>query len=316
MYQKLVKDPDRFCILVCVDGSDESYRGLRYAARVSRGMGADIALLYVRPLDQGLSSGGFRVGVARKNILDWNLDLPGMRHLKRGRDLLVELGNMAEDWEEETTHRDVRGDPLGDNIVSYRNSKGEHICLILKTAADTASGILDQLEEMECDLVIIGATGRRGLVGRLLHTSPVAQKVILHAPCSVIVARELEEGHGHLICTDGSERALRVIEKDALLASRCACSVSLISVALTDDERASAEKNVEEARKRLAEQGIQVEQSYVEVGNPVEEIVKTGRGHSLIVLSDTAKGGLRRFLIGSVAMNVSQHAENSVMIVR
>jgi nucleotide-binding universal stress UspA family protein len=312
----LIKDPNRFCILVCVDGSEESYRGLRYAARVSRGVGADIALLYVRPLDQSLSSGGIHVAVARKNVLDWQLDLPGMRHLKRGRDVLVEAGKMVDDWEEEATHRASSGDPLGDFVVTYRNDKREHIYLILKTAPDIASGILDEVETTHCDLVIVGATGHRGLVGRLLHTSPVAEKVVMHAPCSVIVARELEEGRGHLICTDGSEQAMRVIEKDALLASRCDCPVSLISVARAEDSRRAAEQNVEAARTRLAEQDIDVVKTYVEVGNPVEEIVRAGRNHSLIVLSDTAKSGLRRFLIGSVAMNVTEHAENSVMIVR
>ena len=48
----------RFRILVCVDGSEESYRGLRYAARLGAGEDADIILLYVRPTDQGLRTGG------------------------------------------------------------------------------------------------------------------------------------------------------------------------------------------------------------------------------------------------------------------
>ena len=50
----------RFRILVCIDGSEESYRGLRYAARLGGGVDADICLLYVRPVDQGLRSGGCR----------------------------------------------------------------------------------------------------------------------------------------------------------------------------------------------------------------------------------------------------------------
>ncbi|MDH5771876.1 MAG: universal stress protein, partial [Rhodospirillaceae bacterium] len=47
---------DRFRILVCIDGSDESYRGLKYAAKLGGGIDADIVLLYVRPIDQGLRS--------------------------------------------------------------------------------------------------------------------------------------------------------------------------------------------------------------------------------------------------------------------
>ena len=35
-----------FKILVCIDGSEESYRGLRYAARLASGFDTDITLLY------------------------------------------------------------------------------------------------------------------------------------------------------------------------------------------------------------------------------------------------------------------------------
>ena len=44
---------NRFRILVCIDGSDECYQSLRYAARLGGGVDADIVLLYVRPVDQG-----------------------------------------------------------------------------------------------------------------------------------------------------------------------------------------------------------------------------------------------------------------------
>jgi K+-sensing histidine kinase KdpD len=51
---------DRFRMLVCIDGSEESYQSLRYAAKMGNGVDADIVLLYVRLVDQGLRSGGTR----------------------------------------------------------------------------------------------------------------------------------------------------------------------------------------------------------------------------------------------------------------
>ncbi len=65
----------RFRILVCVDGTDESYVGLRYAAEIGRSEDCDIILAYVRPTDQGLRSGGLQLRVARENMLDWGLEL-------------------------------------------------------------------------------------------------------------------------------------------------------------------------------------------------------------------------------------------------
>ena len=62
---EIITDPEalaehrltRFRILVCVDGSEESYKAVNYAAEVGKGKDADIVLLYVRPLDQGLRTG-------------------------------------------------------------------------------------------------------------------------------------------------------------------------------------------------------------------------------------------------------------------
>ena len=48
----------RFRILVCIDGSEESFRGVRYAARLGRKAEADIVLLYIRSVDHGMGSGG------------------------------------------------------------------------------------------------------------------------------------------------------------------------------------------------------------------------------------------------------------------
>lgn len=306
----------RFRILVCIDGSDESYQSLRYAAKMGRGVDADIVLLYVRPLDQGLRSGGLQVRVARENMLEWGLELPGIQYLKKGRDQLMELEDMAADWEEKSTHTDVASDPLGDNKIEYRNQHGNSIVLKLKVADGIATGILDQYELGPYDIIILGASSRwRGVV-KSFWDPAVAEKVAVHAPCTVLAARDLEIGNGHLICTDGSERAMDAIRKDAVLASRCECPISLMSVSLDVEGEGEARENVEKAVAMLKSMDIDVEETIVKVGNPVDEIVEAGVDYSVIVLSESSKTGLQRFFIGSVALKVLENAHNSVMIVR
>ena len=136
--------PDRFRILVCIDGSDESYRGLKYAVKLGGGVDADIVMLYVRPIDQGLRSGGLQVRVARENMLDWGLELPGIQVLKKGWEMLREIEHFEDDWTTETVHTDVAGDPLGDNKIDYTNKLGRKVVLKLKVADDIATGIADQ----------------------------------------------------------------------------------------------------------------------------------------------------------------------------
>ncbi len=307
---------DRFRILVCLDGTDESYQTLRYAAKLGGGVDADIVLLYVRPADQGLHSGGMNVSVARENMMKWGLELPGIKYLKKGRDQLIEMGVMGEDWEERSTNTGVEGDPLGDNKIEYSNKDGKQIVLKLKVATDIASGILEQWELGQYDIIILGGSGRWRGVAKSLWDPAVAEKVAVHAPCSVLVARGLDIGHGHLICTDGSDRSLDTVRKDAYLASRCECPVSLISVALDVESEPDAKRYVEEARKELESMGIETAETITEVGNPVEVIVERGPDYSVIVVSDTGKSGIKRFFMGSVAFKVLQESFNSVMIVR
>lgn len=306
----------RFRILVCIDGSDESYRGLTYAVKLGQGIDADIHLLYIRPVDQGLNSGGLEVSVARQNILGWGLELPGIRRLKKGRDLLVKLGHMSEDWEESFAHNDLEGDPVGNHQLHYKSKTGKEIRLILYADMDTASGILDRQEEGEYDLVILGASGPRGAVSKVLGLDPVALKVAVHATCSVIVARELVTDNGHLICLNGSEKSLEALKKDATLANRCQCPISLISVAMEESERSQAESNIQQGLDLLDNMGIDVVETFVKVGDPVAEIVEAGNGFSLVALSDTAHSGVRRYFMGGVAFNILEHAKNSVMIIR
>ena len=131
-----------------------------------------------------------------------------------------------------------------------------------------------------------------------------------------MVARDLEEGHGHLICTDGSDKAMEMVRLDGKIASRCDCPVSLISVALDVEAEDEAKANVDKAKMALEEMGIKVKETIVKVGNPVDEIIEAGPDYSLIVVSEGGKTGLRRFYMGSVGFKVMGNAQNSVMIVR
>ncbi len=309
-------DESRFRILVCIDGSDESYRGLNYAAKLGGGIDADIVLLYVRPIDQGLRSGGLQVDVARSNLLDWGIELPGIKYLKKGRDLLVEKGILGEDWEEQHFHSDVSGTTLGDNKIDYISKNGNKVVLKLKVATDIASGVLDQWEIGKYDLIIVGASSRWKGGFKSFWDPAVAEKIVVHAPCSVIIARDLEAGNGHLICTDGSEAAMHTVRSDAYLASRCECPISLISVSQDVESKQEAKGYVEAARAELKGMGIDVVDSIIKVGNPVDEIIEAGPDYSLIVLADSGKSGLERFFMGSVAFKVMENAHNSVMIVR
>ena len=310
------KRKERYRVLVCIDGSDESYRGLAYDAQAASNKNSDIVLLYVRPIDQGLRSGGLQVRVARENMLSWGLELPGIKYLKKGLEQLISGDELSADWDEKITHSDIAGDPLGDNKIEYTNEVGHTIVLKLKTAATIASGILDQCELGPYDLIILGDSGSWGGWTKALWDPAIAEKVTMHAPCSVLVARGLERGRGHLLCTDGSNRAMRMIKRSAIISLRIGSKLSVMSVARDVEGEVEAQKNVDIAVAELRASGVGVVNTFTRVGNPFEEIIQAGKDYSFIVVGSTGKTGLQRFFLGSVSFKVMEYSETSVIITR
>ncbi len=308
----------RFRILVCVNGTEESYEGIRYAAKIGENEDCDIVLLYVRPIDQGLRSGGLQVRVARENMLDWGLELPGIKFLKHGLNMLVEEEDLEENWTVLSAHTDTWGDPLGDNKVVYRHESGKRIILKLKTAPDPASGILDQYELGPYNMMIMGAPSRwRGEFKSFIDAG-VVQKVAMMSPCSVMVARPngTTNAKGHLICTDGTKHSLDSMRREAVFASYSGESVSLLTVAKTDANRPKAERVLEKATEMLQKIDIEVYETHIGVGDPTKEILKAGEGYSVIGVADSGKNWLTRFVVSSVAFNVMGAANTSVLNVR
>ncbi len=308
---------DRFQILVCIDGSDESYSGLRYAVRMGSDNSADLTLLYVRPVDQGLGTGGLQMRVARENMLQWGVQLPGTKALKKGRDMLVEMGFMADDWKEQVVHTDVTGDPLGDNTTVYMNDEGARISLKLLVSPSVDRGILDECEMGDYDITIISMSESAEAKKHAGYISPATTTAVaIHHRGTVLVARELEEDHGHFMCVDFSDKAILAAVKDAQIAARCHCPVHLFSVATREDEMEKATGVIARAKAAIEAEGLSIAGEGIDMGDPVECIVGKGRKFSLIVLADTSVKGLRRFFTTSTAYEVLQKAANSVMIVR
>ncbi len=183
----------RFRILACVKDAEDDFYTARMAARLAPSNECDIIVVYVRPIDQGLWSGGLQLKLARQNMLDAGLELPGLSLLKGALGALREEGIDTRKWHRITGHQDAWGDPAGDNKVEFVNDEGRGVVLKLKTAPDPASGILDQYELGPYNLIILGEPSRwRGEMKSWFGTG-VVQRVAVLAPCSVMVVRPNED---------------------------------------------------------------------------------------------------------------------------
>ncbi|MGI9386457.1 MAG: universal stress protein [Methyloligellaceae bacterium] len=317
MVEERERRQERFRILVCINGTDSSYEGLNFAAEIGRGNPCDIILLYVRRIDQGLNSGGLQVRVARQNMLDWGLELPGIQYLRRGHEMLLDQGYMSGDWRSKQSHTDIFGDPLGDNKIEYRSGRQKRIILKLKTASTVASGILDQYELGPYNLIITGPPKRwRGEFKSFVEPSTV-QKVAMLSPCSVLTVRNaLDDKQGFLICTDGTEHCTISMKQAAVLAHNLKRPLTIMSVALDETQLPLIKRRLSTAKRQLKDMGIENVKTIAGTGDPVEEVLKIAAQYGVVVVADSGKSRIKRFLAGSVAFDIMGKAPISVMNVR
>lgn len=317
MLEERERRSERFRILVCLNGTDPSYEGLNLAAEIGRDNPCDIILLYVRRTDQGLNSGGLQLRIARQNMLDWGLELPGIQYLQRGYKMLLDQGYMTKEWRSKSSHTDIFGDPLGDNKVEYRSGQRKRIILKLKTAPTVASGILDQYELGPYNLIIMGPPKRwRGELKSFIDPSTV-QKVAMLSPCSTLTVRgSLDNKKGFLICTDGSEHCTKSMIQAAVLADNLKRPVTVMSIAREEDQLRRIKSRLKEAKQQLKDIGIENVKTIARAGDPVDEVLAIARRFGIIVVADSGKSRTKRFLKGSVAFNIMGQTPVSVMNVR
>lgn len=307
---------NRFRILACIDGSEESLITVRFAARFCVQDNCDLIVLYVRPVDSGLQSGGLQVRLARQNLLEAGFEIPGVSHLKNALEILKQEGIDVSGWPKEAQRSDAWGDPAGDNKLEFRSPEGRAVVLKLKTAPDVANGILDQYELGPYNLIIMGEPSRWR--GELLafFDSGIVQTVTTMAPCSVLVARNSLDRQGFFICTDGTSRSIHAVRRAAVLAAVTGEPITLFSVAETAAGKDAAQEAVDTAEALLKAMKIQVRETRVAVGNPAEEIVERGSLYKVIVVTDEGRSRLQRLIRGSTATDVVRNARTSVLDVR
>ena len=184
-----VQRRNRFRILACVDGTDEGFETVRQAASFFSEKECDLIILFVRPIDQGLHSGGLQVRLARQNMMDAGFELPGVRHMKRALEILSEYGIDPQSWSKETGTSDAWGDPAGDTKVEYKSPDGRSVVLKLKTAPDVVGGILDQYELGPYNLMVLGESSRWRGEFMSFFEAGIVQQVVNLAPCSVLVSK-------------------------------------------------------------------------------------------------------------------------------
>lgn len=202
-----------------------------------------------------------------------------------------------------------------------------------------AETIVDFAAESDADAIVMGTAGR-GRVRRSVVGS-IADTVVRTAPVPVVTYNPtaLENGDGSnvdsiVIPTDGSRPAESAADLGIVLAARLDATAHLLAVAdrqvarqlerVIDEEAVdSLDQLLKRAGAHLARLLTVAESRTVDTvtvtraGSPAEVIVEYAEEHAdLIVMGTRGRGGVDRFVLGSVADSVIREASVPIMSTR
>jgi nucleotide-binding universal stress UspA family protein len=196
--------------------------------------------------------------------------------------------------------------------------------------------IVRKAEELQAQLLVVASRGTTGLARLLLGS--VAERVVRHAHCPVLVARPATGSGRILAATDLSDPSLPAVKQAAAEARAHQLRLSLLHVialpwqmlsglsplgpvpAVPDDEtlegvRVAALSTLRELLVRFEVEG----EVKAVVGHQAAAAILTeaeALNAELIVVGTRGQTALSRMTLGSVAERVVSHAHCSVLVVR
>jgi nucleotide-binding universal stress UspA family protein len=194
--------------------------------------------------------------------------------------------------------------------------------------------IVGELEDPTYDLVVVGTHGRTGL-SRILIGS-VAEKVVRHAPCSVLAVRPHGEAQPftNILCpTDFSASSQQATDLAVELVAPGGKGITLLHVVevpvafsgesavegFIRDLDKHADKLLDTWAARLRVKTTAPITTRARIGNPgaqTLEVLDHDSTIDLVVMGSHGRTGISRALLGSVAEKVVRHARCPVLVAR
>lgn len=292
-------------ILVPLDGSNLAESAIRYA-RALVGDSGTITLLQVLPAPESIRDAAGIEIVPAEIASEWGT--------KEAHDYLTKTAGR------------LRSSFLGPVTVDTVIATGDAAEEILNAATTTRA------------TSIVMSSHARGAVGRAAFGS-VADRVTRTAAIPVVISRPDEGSDDEgipsirrlIVPLDGSERSRGALGVARSLAQQLGATLYLIHVidtfssymavsgmpvsqAVVDEWHSEARKELDDAVKAVATQGLAVTSDIFQ-GNTVQNLCDIAQPGDLIVMTSHGRGGVKRWLLGSVAEKLVRTAPVPVCLV-
>jgi nucleotide-binding universal stress UspA family protein len=285
-------------ILCAVDFSAGSHRAMEMAVRLAGESDAELELVHAWYLPAMMYSGEYVIPAEA-------------------------VQQLADDSQRELDACVTDARALGANRVTTKLLSGVPWSMLTEAAEDPA-----------VDLIVLGTHGRTGLARVLLGS--VAEKIVRHAPCSVMVVRPdstIARFERILCATDFSDSSRDAMELAASLAKPGGKGIALLHVLdvpvpyagephppeiYRDLDRTSAavlDKWAGELRTKV-DVPVETRWRIGYAGAQILHAVDKEPAIDLVVMGSHGRTGLKRVFLGSVAEKVVRHARCPVLVAR
>ncbi|HJA62300.1 MAG TPA: universal stress protein [Candidatus Brevibacterium intestinavium] len=233
----------------------------------------------------------------------------GEKAKREAESTLAEATELLRDHPGETSFRTESGDPAG-------------VLVTLSSAAE---------------LVIVGARGRGGFLGRLLGSVSTALPAHAHCPTLVVGRRASSETAADgpvVVAVDGSDSGRVAMFTAAAEAGVREAPIEVVAVLPAGDEwlywypELELSSEVSARRQKQLAVGLDKEaaklreqfpnlsvSTSVPVGDPTQTLVEISARAQLLVMGTRGRGRVKSALLGSVSRGVLNHAQGPVMVV-
>ncbi len=213
-----------------------------------------------------------------------------------------------------------------DEIARVRLAQAERKALVagvdsepvVRHGRQPVAQVVAAAQVADSNILVIGRRPPRGSMKERL-VGDIAQQIILHSPCHVLVANWQAQPWKQriLMTTDGWPISATIAEVTAQIAKAAKLPVTVLSAATTDAERAKAEEDVAEKIGLLRIEGIDCEARIV-AKPPEQAILDTAReiGADLVVIGNDQRKGLSRKLAGQITDRVVGGLNCAVLVIK
>jgi len=183
-----------------------------------------------------------------------------------------------------------------------------------------AQAVLKAVRRDDPRALVVGWHGRRSRTDAVFGTN--LDRLVTYAPCDLYVERigAVSDGvDSVLVPVAGGPHVRPATAVAKAIAARNDATVSILSVASSEDDSDTETEHVEDARHSVASApgpDVTVETA-VRTGEDVAEtIVEAAADHDVVVFGVTRQSSLRRRLLGSIPERVLPRTETTVLLAR